>query len=115
MAGIQMGKERCESNRSVIELYLRSQRAHFYRYVEYRSWMAPFMVWLSVCYTYPGAYLDTLIVINGWALIKYFNLITERLRILEPYVRIIGQVCNCGPFAWHGTQHLSSCAKLAIT
>lgn len=86
MSGVHMGQERCHSNKSILELFLRSQRGHLFRYIGYRHWMAPFLVWLNICATYTGSYTDVLIIVTGWAFIMRFNQITDRLRLLEPHV-----------------------------
>lgn len=92
MSGVKMGQERCNSPRSILELFLRSQRSHVFRFIDYSPWMAPFMIWSNICFTYTGSFMDSLIIVIGWAFIMRFNQISDRLRLLQRHVRTSGYV-----------------------
>lgn len=87
MSGVKEGQRRCNSSRGIVELFLRSQRGHLFRFIGYRQWMAPILIWFNICFTYTGSYSDIVIIVTGWAFIMRFNQITDRLRLLEPHVR----------------------------
>lgn len=109
MSGVQMGQQRCESTRSILELFLRSQHSHIFRFVEYHHWMAPFMLWYNICFTYTGSFMDTVIVVTGWAFIIRFNQITDRLRLLHRNVRTSANISfDCRPFACHNHRHITT-------
>lgn len=108
MSGVRVGQERCHSKRTILELYIRSQRGHLFRFIEYRHWMAPFLFWFNICSTYTGSFLDIVIIVTGWAFIMRFNQIADRLQLLEGHVRmynVLIAVYN----GWHHAPHLFIC------